>query len=165
MIKALKEEVEALKAQLVELQTPDKPKRKKAVNPSFAPCKKAFEDYYNEMFQAAYYWQAKDSVAMNSLIKKITNSRKTKGFPVDGNGIKEGWVAMLKSIRDEWLLNNFSVTIIDSKYNEIVAQANQNKNQNGNRNLTPAQQQRQSTIEAIRIVSTREKDDLNNVVW
>ena len=138
---SLLEEVKLLRVKVEQMGTssnppaPEKPKRKrKAANPLIAPCREIFEGYYNEIYDAAYYWQAKDAVAMGSLISKITNSRKSKGKATEEEDIKSALSAMLHSVKDEWMLKNFSVTNIDSKYNEIVAQAR--RSTNGNQNET-----------------------------
>ena len=138
---SLLEEVKLLRVKVEQMGTssnppaPEKPKRKrKAANPLIAPCREIFEGYYNEIYDAAYYWQAKDAVAMGSLISKITNSRKSKGKTTEEEDIKSALSAMLHSVKDEWMLKNFSVTNIDSKYNEIVAQAR--RSTNGNQNET-----------------------------
>ena len=66
---------------------------------------------------------------MGSLTKKLINSRKAKNLPTEEEDIKVALKFLLTTITDEWMLKNFSVTNIDSKYNEIVAQARQKSKQ------------------------------------
>lgn len=133
-IEALLEEIKELREKVNTLENPpaEKPKRTKKANPLITPCREIFETYYNEIFDSAYYWQAKDAVAMGSLTKKLINSRKAKNLPTEDEDIKGALKFLLTTITDEWMLKNFSVTNIDSKYNEIVAQARQKSKQVSN---------------------------------
>ena len=104
--------------------TEKKPTKKKQVNPLITKGREIFEKRYADLFDGGvYYWQAKDAAAMDSLTKKITHSRKLKGMSVEEEDVLKGLTAFLDSITDPWLMKNFSVTNINGKYNEIVAQA------------------------------------------
>ena len=50
-------------------------------------------------------------------------------MPVDDESLLYALQSLLSSIHDDWILKNFSVAIIDSKYNEIVTQAINGNNQ------------------------------------
>ena len=101
-----------------------KSSKKKAVNPLITKGREIFEKRYSDLFDGGfYYWQAKDAAAMDSLTKKITHSRKQKGMSVEEEDVLKGLTAFLDSITDPRLMKNFSVTNINGKYNEIVAQA------------------------------------------
>ena len=110
--------------------------KRKNVNPLITKGREVFEAKYSELFDGeAYYWQAKDAAAMGSLTKKIVFARKQKNMSTEDEDVIKALVALLDSITDQWMLKNFSVTNIDSKYNEIVAQAREaltSKN-NGNK--------------------------------
>lgn len=98
-----------------------------------------FEAFYQEAYTESYYWSAKDAVAMNRLLKKITFGRtnRTKPLPCDDDSLLSAFKTFLSLINKAWLLKNFSVTKIDSQYNEIVSEIkNQNTANNGNRNQT-----------------------------
>lgn len=104
--------------------TAKKPAKKKPANPLISMGREIFEKRYSDLFDGGvYYWQAKDAVAMESLTKKIIHSRKQKGMSIEDADVIEGLKAFLNSIADQWVLKNFSVTSINGKYNEIVAQA------------------------------------------
>lgn len=99
-----------------------------------------FEDYFKITFSSDYYWTTKDAGAMSQLLKKINFSRKQKGMSTDDDSMVKALRAFLDSIKDTWILEHFSVTIINSKYNEIVASAkdlksNQNY-KNGNNSVS-----------------------------
>lgn len=82
-----------------------------------------FEEHFKETFSDSYYWTPKDAGAMRQLLQKITFSRTEKGMPTDDDSVISALGALLSSIREGWIFQNFSVTNINSKYNEMVAQA------------------------------------------
>jgi len=127
----LKERLDAQDQKPVE----KKPSKKKEVNPLITKGREIFEKRYSDLFDGGvYYWQAKDAAAMDALTKKIIHSRKQKGMSVEEEDVLKALTAFLNSITDPWLLKNFSVTSINGKYNEVVAQARAaitNGNSNG----------------------------------
>ena len=136
-IEELSDKTEALQDGVV------KGKKKKESNPLVTKGREVFEARYSELFENAYYWQAKDAVAMGSLTKKLIHSRKEKNLGTSDDEVISALRVFLSLIRDEWILKNFSVTNIDSKYNEIVSQAKAAKNStNGNRPVNSTAQQR-----------------------
>lgn len=128
----MQEEVSDLRGRLdaQERSTDRKPSKKNnPVNPLISQGRGIFEKRYSDLFDGGvYYWQAKDAAAMDALTKKIIHSRKQKGMSIEDSAVLEGLEALLNSITDQWLLKNFSVTSINGKYNEIVAQARSNLN-------------------------------------
>lgn len=127
LLQRLLEEVQELKDRLdTQEQKPTEKKstKKKEVNPLITKGRGIFEKRYSDLFDGGvYYWQAKDAAAMDALTKKIIHSRKQKGMSVEEEDVLKGLTAFLNSITDPWLLKNFSVTSINGKYNEVVAQA------------------------------------------
>ena len=126
MLQQLVEQMSELKERLnAQEQKPEKkPSKKKAVNPLITMGREVFEKKYADLFDGGvYYWQAKDAAAMDALTKKIIYSRKERGMSVEDDDVIKALQALLDSIRDTWILKNFSTTNINSKYNEIVAQA------------------------------------------
>ena len=87
-------------------------------------CKEMFMSFYKEKFQTDFYWTAKDATNLISLISKIQFKVKEK-FPqkenIDGD-ILAGLNHLLLQIKDSWVLANFSIPIINSKFNEIFIQ-------------------------------------------
>jgi hypothetical protein len=121
-----------MQAQLAELKerldTQEKPaekkSKKKPVSPLITKGRELFESRYADLFEGGvYYWQAKDAAAMDALTKKIIHSRQQRGMSIEEDDVLKALTAFLNSITDPWLLKNFSVTSINGKYNEIVAQA------------------------------------------
>lgn len=107
----------------LDAQEQPKKKSKKEPNPFITKGREVFEKRYADLFSESYYWQAKDAVAMDALTKKIIFNRTQKNMGVEVDEVMKAFEVLLDSIQDEWLLKNFSVTNINSKYNEIVAQA------------------------------------------
>ena len=136
MLQQLTEQMSELKERLdAQEQKPEKKAatKKKAVNPLITKGREVFEKKYADLFDGGvYYWQAKDAAAMDALTKKIIFSRKERGMSIDDNEVMKALQALLDSIKDQWMLKNFSVTNISSKYNEIVAQAKAELNRNSN---------------------------------
>lgn len=121
-----------MQAQLAELKEridsqdkqAEKKSKKKPVNPLITKGRELFESRYADLFEGGvYYWQAKDAAAMDALTKKIIHSRQQRGMSIVDDDVLKALTAFLNSITDPWLLKNFSVTSINGKYNEIVAQA------------------------------------------
>ena len=122
------------KADDVPQKLPKKPKKAPAL---VTKARKVFETYFTELYSDSYYWQAKDAVAMKRLLQKIKFSRENRAapLPTDDDSLVSALLAFLKSINKDWIVNNFSVTKIDSQYNEIISQIKNRKN-NDNRQET-----------------------------
>ena len=125
----------------IKLSSPSSARTRKATKPKeFTICHKGrqiFEAYYLELYESAYYWQAKDAKAMNSILKKISFARSHKAVPLptDDDSLLKAWDEFLHRIDKTWIMNNFSVSKIDSQYNEIVSEMKnhkQNVTNNGN---------------------------------
>lgn len=82
-----------------------------------------FENYFRETFSDSYYWTAKDAGAMSQLLNKLKFQRKQKKMDVSDDSLLYALQYLLSSIKEGWIFENFSVTNINSKFNEIVAQA------------------------------------------
>lgn len=98
-----------------------------------------FEAYYNEIYEDSYYWSAKDAVAMRRLLKKISFGRTNRQTPLpcDDDSLLDALKVFLRMINKSWIMNNFSVTKIDSQYNDIVSEIkNKNNSAYGKRNQT-----------------------------
>ena len=92
-----------------------------------------FENHVKTIFSSDYYWTAKDAGAMTQLLQKITFSRTQKEMSIDDDSMLYALQALLSSIKEGWIFDNFSVTNINSKYNEIVSHAKNGNNQQNRR--------------------------------
>ena len=91
-------------------------KNEKKLNSLHAKMREMFQEYYLNLKGIDYYWQAKDGAALRRLITKLKKS--TGGE----DKIEEAWDIVLQCNNDKWILDHLSVSILDSKYNEIIAQ-------------------------------------------
>lgn len=82
-----------------------------------------FENYFRETFSDSYYWTAKDAGAMSQLLNKLKFQREQKQMDVSDDSLLYALQYLLSSVKEGWIFENFSVTNINSKFNEIVAQA------------------------------------------
>ncbi len=111
---------------LEESNIPPTPPKGEGIN---SKARSLFEKHFKDLFSNDYYWSAKDAGSMTKLLQKITFSREQKKMSVDDDSLLYALQSLLLSIHDDWILKNFSVAIIDSKYNEIVTQAINGNNQ------------------------------------
>lgn len=87
-----------------------------------------FEKHYKDIFSADYYWTAKDAGNMTDLLSKLKFQRQQKNLPLSDDDILSALQYLLGSIKEGWIFNNFSVCVINSKFNEIVAQLRNEQN-------------------------------------
>lgn len=131
-LRALEEELKKREAELP-AQGDEPPVRgKKQPNALNSEARKLFEERYQALFSSRYYWSAKDAGNMSSLLKKLKFQREKKNLPIDDQGVLNALRYLLDSITDGWILENFSVTNINSKFNEIVSQIIARKKEHGN---------------------------------
>lgn len=138
-----KNEVIAYKNEVIDdisTQSKVKVKRKKNISPSpplkgggkrkksepkeiNSKARSLFEEYFKKTFSDSYYWTAKDAGSMSQLLNKLKFQREQKNMDVSDDSLLYALQYLLSSIREGWVFENFSVTNINSKFNEIVAQA------------------------------------------
>ncbi len=88
--------------------------------------KNDFLIYYKDKRNVDYYWEAKDGKNFNLLINKLKFSIKSEGQnPEDETLIQDTFSVLLKNINDKWLLNNLSISLLNSKYNETIGKIKQ----------------------------------------
>lgn len=98
------------------------PKKEKKTDPLFAPFRKIFEDKFKEQAGIDYYWNVKDSVAINKLIKQVRFAYKSAGNenPTDDEMIAAISAIYDRALADRWIKDNFEPAIISSKFNNLV---------------------------------------------
>ena len=131
-LRVLEEELKKREAELGAQSDNPPSKPKKRPNPLNSEARKLFEERYQVLFSSSYYWSAKDAGNMSSLLKKLKFQREKKNLPIDDQGVLNALKYLLDSITDGWILENFSVTNINSKFNEIVSQIMAKKQEHGN---------------------------------
>ncbi|MFS2424676.1 hypothetical protein [Parabacteroides distasonis] len=136
VLRALEEELKKRESELDAQSDNSTSKPKKCPNPLNSEARKLFEERYQALFSSSYYWSAKDAGNMSSLLKKLKFQREKKNLPIDDQGVLNALKYLLDSITDGWILENFSVTNINSKFNEIVSQIMAKKNGQTTNNTT-----------------------------
>lgn len=89
----------------------------------------AFEAYYRERTALSFCWSEREHKALTELRDKIRQGLTDEGLPLTPEATTQNFRLLLSIISDPWILKNLSLSIINTKYNEIRA--------------TYAQQQRQ----------------------
>lgn len=82
-----------------------------------------FESHFKQVFGNDYYWTARDAGAMSQLLQKLRFQREQKQLDISDESILYALQYLISSIKEGWIFENFSVTNINSKFNEIVSQA------------------------------------------
>ena len=95
-----------------------------------AAAREHFLTFYKQHFGNDYYWSPKDAGQMKNLINKLRFTLRNNGMTETNENILNALDALLAGINNQWVLDNFTVAIIASKYNEIVAQMNVNDSTN-----------------------------------
>ena len=92
-----------------------KVKESKVKEPSLhSVLQKMFLDFYLREKQIEYYWTAKEAGSLKNLIVKLKHY-------TDEEKIPDAFMAILTQNKDKWINDNLSVSIINSKFNEIVS--------------------------------------------
>jgi hypothetical protein len=85
-------------------------------------CREFFLQYYATVKGENYYWLAKDATALNSLLAKIKSKIIEKNGFSEEREIYTSYKLILENISDKWILDNYSIPNINSKFNEIIIQ-------------------------------------------
>jgi len=109
------------------------PKKQKKVVSEFdkqirSEGKQFFLNCYQSKTHSEFYWTPKDAVALIALLDKVKAKVREK-FPEIKNESAEfkeklisGFQIILTNIKDKWILDNYTIPIINSKFNEIYSQ-------------------------------------------
>jgi hypothetical protein len=88
------------------------------VKTAFAECRDIFLDAYRAHTGAGYYFAAKDAGALKQTLVKIEHLNSS----ADADLTKATFEALMKNLPKWYRDNAFSLTVINSKFNEIVAE-------------------------------------------
>lgn len=122
--------------------------------------RQVFEAFFKEQYGEDYYWEAKDAMAMKRVFQKITYRRQQRNppLPVDDDSLVDAFRKFLYSINKAWVINNFSMTKIDSQYNDIISEI-QNQKRYGNTTNRSVTGQSRLESQAVAIVNDIAKAD------
>lgn len=126
-----------------------------------------FDDFYKSKFGEAYYFSKQDMKMLSELLKKIKYSRTERAKPlsVDDDSLLSAFKELLSMIQTKWIIENFSISNITSKYNEIVQDIKNNRN--GKSNCTTEQERNRLDSERQRaaIMANVKKLDEQREQW
>lgn len=76
---------------------------------------------------SVYYFEAKDGVNLARMRDKLEQLYQARGRGGDSDEQKaSGFKLILEHITDKWIIENFSIPVINSKWNEIINQISKN---------------------------------------
>lgn len=87
--------------------------------------KQVFEERYRSLTGLDFYWEPKHIKALKELVEqKIAFGMKSKGNTPTTESLCINLGTFLSLISDPWILSNYTPSIINSKYSEIIATHN-----------------------------------------
>ena len=101
-------------------------KEDKDIKPSLLHknAKEIFENFYSSKFKTNYIFTgAKDATNLKSLLTKIATKVKESEMEVTEENQLNGFKHYLESITDRWVLDNLSISLVNSKFNELFKSA------------------------------------------
>jgi len=97
----------------------------KIVHPSYGFIKERFLDYYQLVKETPYYFEAKDGDKVNRIITKLKTLVKAKNPKItkeqEPDAINKSFNYIIRNMNDTFVIENLTLSMIDSKFNEIVA--------------------------------------------
>jgi len=94
----------------------------KKENGDFTEMKNTFLTYYKKKKELDYYFTGKDAGSLKQLTNKLKATLKSVGKEAN---LTDTFAGFLNAINDEWIIENLSIPLINSKYNEILAKIRQ----------------------------------------
>ncbi len=79
--------------------------------------------WYEHLKKTKYDWSAKDGKHLSLLIPKIKRKITEAEIELTDENIQKNFRVFLKGIKEKWILDNFTIPIINSKFNEIFTKA------------------------------------------
>lgn len=83
-------------------------------------------DYYRTTTRNEYVFDGKDGRHLKFLIKKIETKVMQKGMDPSEENILNSLKGFLYSMKDQWILENLEIALINSKFNSLYAKAIRN---------------------------------------
>ena len=87
----------------------------------FTECKNVFANEYNKYTGLRYNFQVKDGVALAGIIKKIEANLPPAPSQGGGEKVVNTFTALVQNLPVWYKEKAFSLSVINSKYNEIIA--------------------------------------------
>lgn len=115
----------------------------------YKSAREVFESFYSEKTSNAYYWEGKDAGCMKQLLTKLKNDMESRGEAVTTENTIQKLSHFLHIITDKWILSHLSVTVVNSKYNEIISCAASNLQTANNMEIESISQQDDMKFEGV----------------
>lgn len=80
-----------------------------------------FDSFFFGRTNMDFVWSAREMRALKELGLKLRSAMKAKGNPDSDEDIAEAFPMFLAIIRDQWILDRLSPSLLNNKYNEIIA--------------------------------------------
>lgn len=104
-----------------------KEKVEKEPSPYFSTLSKLWFDFYEFNFNFKPVFTATDGAKLRSIISKLSQLAKDKGRIFNEDNAKDYFKRFLElSYQDEFYRTNYSLSILDSKFNQIIAKSTKN---------------------------------------
>jgi len=116
---------------------------------SFLEMKNTFLSYYKKKKDLDYYFTGKDAGCLKQLTNKLKSTLKSVGKEAN---LTDTFTGFLNAINDEWIIENLSIPIINSKYNEILSKIRKGRGTKGYRGDDKYEK-------AIQLLEDRERAD------
>ena len=95
---------------------------KTAKSPSLTSLLKPhFDSFFFGRTNMDFVWSSREMRSLKDLGGKLRSAMKAKGNPDSDEDIAEAFPMFLAIIRDQWILDRLSPSLLNSKYNEIIA--------------------------------------------
>lgn len=86
----------------------------------------AWFDFYTMHTGERYVFDGKDGKHLKLLLKKIEIKVKEKGLEPSEENVINSLKGFLSSLKDQWILENLEIAIVNSKFNSLYAKAVRN---------------------------------------
>lgn len=119
-----------------------KEKKRTLLEDAHQPCQKTFMDFYQTWKRKMYLWSAKDGMHMKLVIGKILTlvRQSNSDTKPDVKSVQNALAHILEQLpqlKNQWIFDNLSVSLLSSKFNEITDQIINNNATNDNRKPRP----------------------------
>jgi hypothetical protein len=91
--------------------------------------KEIFQAYYHDVNGLPYYWTGKDGNHLKQLIRKIEFLMESEKMIINDDSITEQFRFIVQNITDQWTKENLSISLVNSRFNEIVNKIKRQNNE------------------------------------
>lgn len=101
--------------------------KQKKVKENSTIYKERFNEIYQQKFKVPFYWKPKEVMGIKGIVSQLQFNMKAKQIETDQENTLNSFTVFIKNIKDKWILEHFSPSIINSKFNEIVSSIRMSK--------------------------------------